>query len=67
MKQNKEQPKYEFMKGLPEISIVRIVRRSHSAQECPHGGNCLREDEMYKQLGTFLRGWIKEIKLTSNA
>jgi hypothetical protein len=57
-----EEDKYVFMQGVPEIHIARLVRRAHSAQNCPHNGNCLTEKEMYAKLREYLKGMYYENK-----
>ena len=51
-----------FLKGLPEIAIIKLVRRVHSAQSCPHKGNCLNEEEMCRKLTTFLTSLVQQSK-----
>lgn len=56
-KLNREE-KYKFLPGLPELQVIKLVRRAHSAQKCSHGGNCLSEKEMIKLVGEFIRNLI---------
>jgi len=46
--------KTTFLKGVPELKIIKLVRRAHSASECPHEGNCLSEKEMIALLHELL-------------
>ena len=46
---------WELLEGAPEIQIVNLVRRNHSAQECKHQGNCLNEYEMFPMLTHILK------------
>lgn len=32
------------------IELVKLVRRGHDAENCPHKGNCLNEVEMLSKL-----------------
>lgn len=57
----KEEEKNTFLKGLPELHIIKLVRRVHSAEQCPHKGNCLKEETMLTELTDF----ITELKSTA--
>uniref|UniRef100_A0A6H1ZTL7 Uncharacterized protein n=1 Tax=viral metagenome TaxID=1070528 RepID=A0A6H1ZTL7_9ZZZZ len=37
-------------------TIIKTVRRSHGAADCPHKGNCLSEDEMFEIILGIVRG-----------
>ena len=38
--------KIKLLDGALELRIIQLVRRVHSAENCPHRGNCLNEDQM---------------------
>lgn len=64
--EHKEKKSYTFLRGTPEIHIINLVNRVHSAQECPHKGSCLQEKEMTELLGLYLRGMIAQAKKTEH-
>ena len=41
-------------KGLPELHIIKLVRRAHSAEQCQHRENCLTEKQMIGKLTSFI-------------
>lgn len=49
---------YELLPGAPELTIAKIVRRSHATEVCPHKGNCLNEREMIEELGNYIRSLL---------
>ena len=48
-----------LLSGMPEIRIIQLVRKSHSAKACPHKGNCLTEKEMVSRLHCLLVDLLK--------
>lgn len=54
--------KRTLLKGLPEIMVTKLVRRAHSAQACPHKGNCLNEVEMINKLSDYLKRYVQQSK-----
>ncbi len=57
----KMRDKNVLLKGFPEIRIIQLVRRAHSAKECSHKGNCLTEEKMVSQLSELLESYFSSL------
>ena len=62
MTNSKKEKQTILFSGAPELRIIGLVRRSHSASECKHRGNCLREEDMIAQLHYLLAVFAKTAK-----